>query len=332
MQQQLDQTYADYLAAWWVPDYTPTLNKRNRNKSLVEQITQIGLKEGYPQDQITTALKIFMPRPSKTDISMLAVFPNSRKYMDDVASYGKPGKLIKRLYPNLSEKGCEGFSTWYKETFLAAALKMDLSVGQSREDFKKAFRNIIRCSGHLGFSVPKTGLRIKSISDSCMRYAFPDLPCHPSEVYASGDFEVITVKIGNKTAARCVVCIRDGKYRPGPIYSSSNLASVLIDDYLADKENFCNDQDWSKATFLEIPVRNGDYFVVPFVDYLRYVVWKDEKITLTFDGDAYGNTSGVVYLPKVCKSPKTRVEVSWADIREIVLADIRELVSPSPLT
>jgi hypothetical protein len=297
MQPQPDQTYAEYLASWWVEDYTPTLNKRNRNRALVDQITQIGLSEGYPQDQINTALKIFMPRPSKVDVNFLAVFQNSRKYADDVASYGKPGKIIKRVYPNLSEKACEAFATWYKETLVAATQRMEIHVGQAREDFKRAFRTIIRCSGNLKRYGAKTGLMCKSISDSCMRYTFSDLSAHPSEAYASGDFEIVAVRVNGKTAARCVVCIKDGLYRPGPIYSSSDLASAMIDDYIAGKENLCKDQDWSKATLLELH-SHGSYYIVPYVDYQRYVRWKDGKITICFDSDSYGNTSGTVYLPK----------------------------------
>jgi hypothetical protein len=296
-----DLPYAEYLKTWWNEGHTPKLDKRNRNTTLVAKIKEVGLENGYNEEEVAVALKIFMPRPSKSQVEMLAVFPNSNKYEADVPTFGRAGRIIKRVFPNLPESACERFSSWYKDVFLAEKTKMTLRVGTTREDFKHAFIKIVRGSGYISGASDKARVLLKSISASCMRYSFSDLGAHPAEAYASGDFEVVMVEVSGKVTARCVVYKGKGKYSPGPIYCSNTLAARLVDDYMSNVEGCKTDCDWVGAKMLTIPLNGKSYgrdkYVLPYIDYDRYFKWVDDQITIVGDADAYGNTNGYCYLP-----------------------------------
>lgn len=297
-----DVNYRDLASRWWVQAATPELNKRTRNKPILNAVYQAAGMLGQDTTGLDVYLKQLSPRKSKSDPESLSFYDNSYKYANDRLTKVGPGRFLKKLLPNATDNLVEGFTIWWKENIAFDPNDYKLVVGTTREDFKKAFNNYRRTS-----SMTYINYR-KSISDSCMRYAFPRLPCHPSEAYASGDFEVVTVKDKRgKTRARCVVRVKllDGSpcYVAGMVYASDNHSAELIEDHLCSreavqgyKENF-----WHEARLLKIDVTRGDGFVCPYVDGNRYVTrLDDEFVILVKEGGNYteaaNNTSGYVNL------------------------------------
>jgi hypothetical protein len=79
-----------------------------------------------------------------------------------------------------------------------------------------------------------------------------------------------------KIAARCVVCVKDGIFSPGPIYTCNNQATDLLAEYLNEHANQ-ESESWEGAKLLRISNgRYSDSFLCPYID---------EYETLTDNGD-----------------------------------------------
>lgn len=296
-----DTNFSDMASRWWVQAATPELNKRTRNKPILDAIFNVADLLQTDTAGLKAYLKQLAPRKAKSDPEQVAYYDNSYKYANDRLTKVSSGRFIKKLFPSAPDHLVEGFSIWWKENIAFDATDYKLVVGNTREDFRKAFRGHRRTS-----NLSYQNFR-KSISDSCMRYAFEALPCHPSEVYASGDFEVVTVKDKRgKTRARCVVRVKllddSPCYVHGYIYASDNYSASLIEQYLADKnaEPPLKDDFWHEARLLNIPDK-GHYSVCPYVDGNRYAARYGEQLVLVsynvYDNAQVNSTSGRVYLP-----------------------------------
>lgn len=303
-----DVNYRDLASRWWVQAATPELNTRVRNKRIIDAIFNTADLMGSNTDGLKDYLKQLSPRKSKTDPEGLAYFDNSYKYANDRLTKIGPGRFIKKLFPDAPDHLVEGFTMWWKDNIAFDKSNYKLHVGKTREDFKRAFTKR-RNTSNLYYK----NLR-KSISDSCMRYAFSNLPCHPSEVYASGDFEVVAVRDNRgKTRARCVVRVRllddSPCFVPGWIYTSDNYSAELIEGYLESKKegssiSIYEDYHWHEARILNIPYSEGsEHVVCPYVDNNRYLTRYNEDFNLLVNGvgnyySECNNTSGCTYIPK----------------------------------
>ncbi len=300
-----DFTYETHVEKWWNVDSFP-LTVKKRNKKIKDALITAGEMCGVDRPSIDKMLQQYVPTKATVE-DRVSFYENAVKYQADRRTITTPGRFLKRMYPTAPDKMLEAFSLFWKHQVDFESDDYVLSIGTTRQDFKDAFTKIKTCSS-VDYDL------YKSISDSCMRYAFSSLEAHPSEVYASGDFEVVTVKSKKgQTKARCVVMIKtlDGKpcYRRGAIYASDNYSGMMVLDHLkgmmsdAD-ENLWEESDcWHGAKLLKIAQYDSNY-ICPYIDNNRYVLMDGDYLRVS--GSDYirkhdkeyptNNTSGYVYL------------------------------------
>ena len=330
----MSTNFEEMAKRWWVNAATPELTKRVRNKKIVDALYNAADMLGVDKAGLDKYLKQTLPRKSKNDPNNVAYFGNSYKYDHDRLTPISCGRFFKTIFPEASDVMTEAFTLFWRDNISFDISDYKLVIGNTREDFKEAFTNHNRTSS-VNYDY------YKSISDSCMRYSFDSLAAHPSEVYASGDFEVVTIKSKRgKTKARCVVRIKaeDGSpcYSHGMIYACDNHSGGLIKEYLDSKGGRKMHQtcEWHGANLLKIedsPVDgyNTQFFICPYIDNARYIllsadylkVVSDEYVDLNDKRYVSNSTSGGVCFNM--KSDRDRYELVEKKVREFVFVDNR---------
>lgn len=316
-----DVNYRELASKWWVLAATPAINKRPKNKKIIDAVFNAASIMGVDTDGLKEYLKQLAPRKSNVNDENVAYYDNSYKYSNNRPTSISSGRFLKKVIPSADDKLVEAFTIFWKNCIVFDPEDYVLSFGKTQQDFKDAFTNYYNASG-VDYD------RFKSISDSCMRYAFPNLPNHPSEAYASGDFEVVTIKSkSGKTRARCVVRVKwfngCACYVYGSIYASNNFSGEMILSHLHSIQDSrpagCG--GWNGARLKYLPFSDDAYTVAPYVDGHRYMAWvkdcpdrmlaiaDDYSIDLMPEGYESNNTSGYVYVRKYKQyvDPSTRV-------------------------
>lgn len=222
----------------------------------------------------------FCPKPSEKDPSLMSIYENATKYMAEVRLIGKPGKLIKRIFPYMNPQEVETFVSWYKDTFVQGEMGYQVKSGKEAKDFKHAYS---------GTQSPENDCKydhhnIKSLSGSCMRHSFDNLPCHPAEVYASGDFSIFWVEDSQeRIVARCVVYHKtDTSFRAGPIYTNTNLATEMLTKHLESLGITDFGESFEGAKINKVEYRHNS-FVIPFIDNCNYAEYYDDQYWILLD-------------------------------------------------
>lgn len=201
----------------------------------------------------------------------------------------KPGKFFKKIGPWLIDWQVELIVNKLRKVFEKP--DVEIKVGSSRSDFNYAYVNKNYCKKEIYHS-------FKSLNASCMRYEFSNLPCHPSEVYASGDFEIwYTVDKEGLVYSRVVVSAIDKIY--SNIYAVSDYTGNVLLEKLQqggyeESENFDNHR------MLKIPYEN--YFVAPYTDFCQSATDDGDFFVMNeYSGDfTFDDTSGLVTNSKTC--------------------------------
>jgi hypothetical protein len=289
------------IEGWWKsfhfqnPDTPrPRLTKRVQNKKIVDGLLNAADLLGESVDQVQTLMKLMLPKQA-SDGENISYFDSYNKYMGGLVRHRTKttaGRFFRRIFPKAPDQLVEAFAAFWQTNILFDDDDFVLHVGNTKEDFKRAFTSYVRTRGNFSYAYD-----CASISDSCMRYPFSPLPDHPSVVYASGDFIVVTVRNKKgKTRARCVVGVKDGKYIPNRIYSSCNHSTGLIKDYLKSVGALeVGDGGWHGLKLLRVPYRT-DRFLCPYIDNYRYVRVYDADYLVIGSGlrDTSNSTAGVV--------------------------------------
>jgi len=207
----------------------------------------------------------FCPKPADKNPALMSIYENATKKATETRLIGKPGKMIKRIFPYLNPQEVEGFANWYKETFVLSEMGYTVKSGNDAESFKKAYAGKQSKESDCNYAN-----HVKSLSGSCMRHQFDSLPCHPAEVYAAGDFDIYWIEDSEGLiAARCIAF---GDYA-GPIYTNSNLATETLELYLNEKGITDFNCNFEGAKIKRIPKSNrDDSYVMPFVDGCGYAI------------------------------------------------------------
>jgi len=288
-----EQNFNDLASKWWSNfGDKPDLTRRAKNKPIVDAVFNVADMIGHNTNGLKQYLKMILPRKSKVDGEQVSIYENSYKYSLDRTLRMDPGRFIKRIFPSCPDKVVEAFAIWYKNNIAFDSGDYKLVIGTTREDFKNAFVNHRHTSG-LTFENYQ-----KSISDSCMRYSFDGVGCHPSEAYASGDFEVVTVKDRKgKTRARCVVRVKllddTPCYVHGYIYADNDHSAGLIQTHLESKSATPPERCdfWHEARLLNIRIKDhgANYAICPYVDGNRYVArYSEDHLILINDDKSNG--------------------------------------------
>jgi len=211
-------------------------------------------------------LRAFAPMVSKQYPGKISIYKDLGMRIQDRHTAMKPGRAFTAMFPEVDHKQV----IMFVDSFLNSFAKRDLtlSVSKEREEFNLAYS---------GAQAPMENIDTtwtrKSSASSCMRYDFEHLKCHPAEVYASGDFEIITVFDGDRRiAARCVVYVAhdSGVPQAGPIYGVSEQALDMIDSHLIGRDAEIRNPDWVGARLLAVPEDADEdpptSFIGPYLD------------------------------------------------------------------
>lgn len=202
----------------------------------------------------------------------------------------KPGKFFKKIGPWLEDWQVEVLVEKLRK-FFAETKNIFLKKGDNSEDFR--FANL-----GSNYFKKESNSKYKSLNTSCMRYDFVNLPAHPSEVYASGDFEVwYTVDSDNKVHSRVVVSKKEQIYTD--IYAVSQVSGDMLRSKL-DSLKYSSDDYFENHKFLKVK-HKGD-FIAPYLDFNQTVDELDDKYFITSHSGTwlFDNTNG--YASKCCKT------------------------------
>ncbi|CAB4139595.1 hypothetical protein UFOVP346_63 [uncultured Caudovirales phage] len=249
-------------------------------------------KAGY-YNQPYLILERFQPAPAKGNSDLLAIYENRERYDAERRLSGKPGKMLRRMFPFATDSDCESFANWWRDTFRT----IDLTVKESKssEDMARIYQAPFVEGFDMAFG-PKT----KPLSRSCMRHT-PDYfgtPVHPAFAYGTGDFILYwTETADSKVASRVLVSCHKDKLSAGPIYASNvqsfEALAEKLDAIGADREGA-----WHGARLHKIPRHKypDDEYVVPYLDCVQTIDHHDESFwVISRHGDiGASSTSGYI--------------------------------------
>lgn len=219
---------------------------------------------------VDLVLKVFMPNVD-------AEFPNALVIWPTVDSRGKGrssrqamkiGRALRRMFPVLTDTEIDNLVDVVKSKLIEQ--EFTYHVSKEASAFKKAYSYTQADSQNMDTTWSK-----KHMSNSCMRYEFDNLPMHPCEAYASGDFEMHWLETPEgKIAARSVVAVaRAGAKitpQPAPIYAVSEEAWQFLWDKLKSAKCLdIADSDWVGCllvTHFYNEVNDMDGMIAPYLD------------------------------------------------------------------
>ena len=215
-----------------------------------------------PAGLVFRRLLIFQPYMSELKPGNIALFQSREKMDSNKETSMNPGRALKLMFPELPDDDVSFLVDKIRGTLVTSDYK--LAVGSERKDFKHAYTH-----DQEDYQNPGTTHYRKSLANSCLRYDFDHLECHPAEAYASGDFRIIWVENEHgEIGARCVAYQNpEGVLNSGPVYGCTDPAIDIIENYLIDnKANTKSDASWVGARLLRIPHANSERFVGPYLD------------------------------------------------------------------
>jgi hypothetical protein len=262
-----------FTAGEYNEGFTPSY--RNTETTIVDTLKFIGYQL-YDTKSVDRILRLYVPKPSTRDIELMSHYENEQKYGRNIRTPIKAGKLLKKLFPAVSEKQVEEFAVWYTNKYVLGIHNLTYKVSKAAEDFKFAYT---KYAPSKGINFDFYNAYYKSSSDSCMKHKFDNLPCHPTEAYATGDFEIhYLVDEYNKVHARTVVCVynKDGEcFIPAPIYGSSKPACDLLRSKLKTTYKRSDTIAWEGASLkiIQQPAHKDDHYITfigPYLDMRGY--------------------------------------------------------------
>ena len=211
-------------------------------------------------------LRAFNCRRSTQYTGKITLYKSHKDLDEDRETAMRPARAIKLMFPEFDHKTLNEITDAYLQKF--APRKLVLHTSESPDDFKLAYSGEQSASENV-----QTTYKRKHMAHSCMRYEFSNLPQHPVEAYASGDFKIIYVlDQEGLVCSRCVVAVNtdDPSNIPqaGPIYGVSEQSIDMINNHLTDVMNAiqAGSSDWSGARLSRIPNPDGEGFIAPYLD------------------------------------------------------------------
>ena len=269
-------------------------NDTSLDRVLLRKLEDITSPLTDDKSQVFTYLIWLSPKPDDKDNRLMSVYLSADDLEKGKRTSGKPAKILRKILPENPNINFEAFAVWFKETYFLATQGLVFKSSKNRKDFAKVYT-----MKQASASDPRLGCSRKSLAASCMRYSFDHLICHPTEIYGSGDFEIVWIENSQEQLlARAVVCTRNGRYSNAPIYTNSNLAADMLEAEIAKRKQACEQPDkvsWINAELLRIENHNSDELIAPYFD--NYSSAKDlgDKLKISRHGDLeLTTTSGVI--------------------------------------
>lgn len=262
------------------------ISTRHRDEDLLEFLSN----SGHKIDGLMAGA--FQPFRSKSFPGNISIYPERASYDREREVSMKPGRAFRKLLPDLTDKEIALLVDKFNQKF--GARKFTLKVGDKAEDFKRAYSHT-----QAAMQNPYTTTNRKSLSNSCMRYEFENVPIHPCEVYASGDFKIVYLEDHKgHIGGRCVVYVNhsSGRWQAGPVYGVCETSLNQIENYLKDNNAklFNNDSDWYGAKLNRVPMGYGG-FVGPYIDGYECLEEEGEYLVINdFGSIACDTYSGIL--------------------------------------
>ena len=245
-----------------------------------------------PQFDYKDRIKLFNPMRSAIAHGKISVYQSRKDFDSDRQVAMKPGRAIKLMFPELEDAKV----LMLVDTFLDkyATREYTIHTSQDAEMFKKAYSGDQVATQNINHSEMH-----KSLACSCMRYTFKDgngpmnLPRHPVEAYASGDFTIVyTEDSEGLISGRCVVCTLDTEnITHGPIYGACVGAIDMIEHHLRTMGSTpACDGDWEGARLLAIPHNEDEnIFIAPYIDVEPRSLTAGQYLVIDRSGDIDAN-------------------------------------------
>lgn len=201
---------------------------------------------------------------SKDDKSKIAYTPDKAKGEQDIQVVIKPGRYLKKYFPDLSNDEIEAHVNK-----LAAYDAPEVLFAKTADEIEEVYLNGPNsCMSHPTSSYSTGGI-------------------HPVRVYGDSDLQVAYVKRKGEITARCL-CWPERK-QFGPVYGDySRLEAGLT------KLGYEKDDDFSGARIRKIPTPNGKCYVMPYLDVGSYVNTDGDYFVIGWGGEYYArDTCGV---------------------------------------
>ncbi|WP_422048050.1 hypothetical protein [Shimia sp.] len=199
--------------------------------------------------------------PSPSDSKLVHYFESRDAYYKGKRSApAKAGRVIKRLFPMLTDAQIERLVDYYKENFVIDLEGVEVQSGQTRSDFNRIY-DLTRSENH---NVQNSSDFKKHLAYSCMHHQTAG-GIIAGEVYASGDFTAYWIEQNDKLMARCVVRTDCDPIIAGPVYGTSDAAVGALRSHLEGLGAKVDDYEgWEGARLLRIEV--GDSWLGVYSD------------------------------------------------------------------
>jgi hypothetical protein len=232
-------------------------------------------------------------RPSVEDPSMWVYTPNAEYGLADRQVRMKPGKLLKKLLPNLDDTVVQQMATWYVQ---GVARAFELLFAKTREEIRDVYEN--------GPS-------------SCMSGADWD-DIHPAEAYASGEVWVAYTRdpLDERIVARSVYNVEHNQY--GRLYGNQEALQRLLEKHGATH----NYEALDGCKLLKLEDRRGR-LMLPYVDGFSGVVDRGSFFRLdsgsdcdyTCSSDGYAHARNATCCDE-CGEETDEDDLTWVEFVE----------------
>ena len=242
-----------HLNLWEMPDH--------RLQKWLEKIFINLLSGAYDHNvcKIRYRLCAFGPRRSERFHPKVSVWQSLENRDNDRVTAMKPARAFALMFPELDHKAIIQLTDQYLQEF--APREFTIHVSKEADDFRRAYAG----EQSPNENIDTTPFR-KHLAHSCMRYDFDNLPMHPAEAYASGDFTIVyATDQNNLVAGRCVVYTAEQPPQAGPIYGVSEQAIDCIQQRLeAMGTDMTGCASWRGAKLRRVEYDGG--FIGPYLD------------------------------------------------------------------
>ena len=247
-----------FLREWG--DYQE-VNLWNRHDVRLQDWLETNIKFHLNVDMMTLRYRMRATDIRRSDefFGKISVYTNHQRRDENRLTAMRPGRALSFIFPELTHKSVITLTDNYLREF--APRDFTLHTSKLAEEFKFAYSGEQSPTENIDTTFSR-----KSLAASCMRYEFDNLPNHPAEAYASGDFTIVyTTDQNNLVASRCVVYTNNVPPQAGPVYGVSEQALDLIQDRLEVMgADMTQNASWVGARLKRIPYDEG--FIAPYLD------------------------------------------------------------------
>lgn len=249
-------------------------------------------------DKILAVLDVYWPNidPEQPDCLVIWPSPDARTKGRKARTAMRIGRTLRRMFPVLTDVEIEALADKVKREF--ASKTYTLHKSKEAASFAHAYSYQQSAYGNLTTTTYR-----KHSANSCMRYDFDSQPNHPTEAYASGDFEMVWLEDEEgKIAARCVVAVAMAGSKldtpiPSAVYAVSEPAMDKFLELTGIDPEHNYSRDWIGCRLKALPHNDG--YQAPYLDLNpRYLDVSScgEYLEITrngsLDANAYG---GILY-------------------------------------